>query len=100
MVFISTDEITRVQQNTEHVRNMCIIAHVDHGKTTLSDFLISSNGIISDNLAGQVRYMDSRPDEQEKLITMKSSSIALLFNHPTEKGMLCCCTIVHGLTLC
>jgi ribosome assembly protein 1 len=85
MVFVATEEITRVQQNTSHVRNMCIIAHVDHGKTTLSDFLISSNGIISESLAGQIRYMDSRPDEQEKLITMKSSSISLLYNHPEEK---------------
>ncbi len=88
MVYVETEQITRVQYNTDHVRNMCIIAHVDHGKTTLSDFLISSNGIISDSLAGQVRYMDSRPDEQEKLITMKSSSIALLYEHPEEKGML------------
>lgn len=39
--------------------NICILAHVDHGKTTLSDCLISSNAIISSKLAGKVRYMDS-----------------------------------------
>nr|WCZ58519.1 ribosome assembly protein 1 [Andalucia godoyi] len=62
-------------------RNICVLAHVDHGKTTLSDFLIASNGIISNKLAGKVRYMDSREDEQERMITMKSSSIALHYAH-------------------
>lgn len=54
-----------------------MLAHVDHGKSALSDALISSNGIINPRLAGQVRYLDSRADEQRRGITMKSSSIAL-----------------------
>lgn len=57
--------------------NICMLAHVDHGKSALSDCLISANGIISSRMAGKVRYMDSRPDEQLRGITMKSSSIAL-----------------------
>ncbi|KAG5457089.1 MAG: P-loop containing nucleoside triphosphate hydrolase protein, partial [Olpidium bornovanus] len=60
-------------------RNICILAHVDHGKTTLSDSLLASNGIISSKLAGKVRYLDSRPDEQERGITMEASAISLLF---------------------
>ena len=44
--------------------NICVLAHVDHGKTTLTDSLIATNGIISGRLAGQLRYMDSRDDEQ------------------------------------
>uniref|UniRef100_A0A667GKU0 Tr-type G domain-containing protein n=1 Tax=Lynx canadensis TaxID=61383 RepID=A0A667GKU0_LYNCA len=47
------------------------------GKTTLADCLISSNGIISSRLAGKLRYMDSREDEQVRGITMKSSAISL-----------------------
>ncbi|KAJ3333923.1 Cytoplasmic GTPase/eEF2-like protein (ribosomal biogenesis) [Blyttiomyces sp. JEL0837] len=50
-----------------------------HGKTTLSDSLLASNGIISSKLAGKVRYLDSREDEQERGITMKSSGISLFF---------------------
>ena len=61
------------------VRNICILAHVDHGKTSLADSLIATNGAISSRLAGKLRYMDSRPDEQERGITMKSSAIALFY---------------------
>jgi ribosome assembly protein 1 len=57
--------------------NMCMLAHVDHGKSALSDALVASNGHISARTAGHVRYMDSRADEQRRGITMKSSSIAL-----------------------
>ncbi|OLP84628.1 Ribosome assembly protein 1 [Symbiodinium microadriaticum] len=61
----------------DNVRNICILAHVDHGKTTCADNLISTNGFISPQSAGKIRYLDSREDEQEREITMKSSSIAL-----------------------
>lgn len=67
--------VTRLQ---ERIRNICVLAHVDHGKTTLSDNLIASNGIISNRLVGEMRYLDSRDDEQERGITMKSSSISLV----------------------
>ncbi|KAJ3196953.1 Cytoplasmic GTPase/eEF2-like protein (ribosomal biogenesis) [Irineochytrium annulatum] len=71
--------LSQLQANQENIRNICILAHVDHGKTTLSDSLLASNGIISSKLAGKVRYLDSREDEQERGITMKSSGISLYF---------------------
>ena len=71
-----------LQKDASHIRNICILAHVDHGKTTLADALVASNGIISSRLAGQLRYMDSRPDEQERGITMKSSAVSLSFQCP------------------
>lgn len=66
--------------NTTNIRNICILAHVDHGKTTIADSLIASNGIISQRMAGKMRYLDSRKDEQERGITMKSSSISLKYS--------------------
>lgn len=77
-----------LQHSPECIRNICVLAHVDHGKTTLSDFLIASNGIISNKLAGKIRYLDSREDEQERCITMKASSIALTYQHlgPDKSG--------------
>ncbi len=52
----------------------------DHGKTSLTDALLATNGIISPRLAGKIRYLDSRPDEQLRGITMESSAISLLFS--------------------
>ncbi|KAG0309483.1 Cytoplasmic GTPase/eEF2-like protein (ribosomal biogenesis) [Dissophora globulifera] len=79
MPSIPESALIRLQANQDHVRNICILAHVDHGKTTLSDSLLASNGIISSKLAGKVRYLDSREDEQERGITMESSAISLYF---------------------
>ncbi|KAM4035834.1 elongation factor-like GTPase 1 [Anomaloglossus baeobatrachus] len=77
MGLVSLEKIIALQKKTANIRNICILAHVDHGKTTLADCLISSNGIISNRLAGKLRYMDSREDEQIRGITMKSSAISL-----------------------
>ena len=79
------EDIHAIQSTPDKVRNMCILAHVDHGKTTLADALVASNGIISQKMAGKLRYLDSRKDEQERGITMKSSCISLGYQD-TESG--------------
>ncbi|CAG8439651.1 10899_t:CDS:10 [Ambispora gerdemannii] len=79
MPVVTSSQLAKLQSRPENIRNICILAHVDHGKTTLSDSLLASNGIISNKLAGKVRYLDSREDEQERGITMEASGISLYF---------------------
>lgn len=71
-------ELIYCMNDPKCIRNVCILAHVDHGKTTLADLLLSTNRLVSKRLAGFLRYLDDRPDEQEKGITMKSSAVSLL----------------------
>ncbi|KAM6595965.1 hypothetical protein CsatA_006489 [Cannabis sativa] len=67
--------------DTRNIRNICILAHVDHGKTTLADHLIASSGggLLHPKLAGRLRFMDYLDEEQRRAITMKSSSIGLRY---------------------
>ncbi|KAG2443951.1 hypothetical protein HXX76_002290 [Chlamydomonas incerta] len=76
---VSMEVLVALQSKQDRVRNLCILAHVDHGKTTLSDHLIGSNGLIHPRMQGELRYLDSREDEQARGITMKASAISLLY---------------------
>jgi len=58
---------------------MSVIAHVDHGKSTLTDSLIAKAGIIAGEAAGNARTTDTRADEQERGITIKSTGVSLYF---------------------
>jgi elongation factor 2 len=59
----------------KNIRNMSVIAHVDHGKSTLTDSLVCKAGIIAQQKAGEMRFTDTRKDEQERCITIKSTYI-------------------------
>ncbi|MCQ9140766.1 GTP-binding protein, partial [Bacillus amyloliquefaciens] len=62
-----------------NIRNMSVIAHVDHGKSTLTDSLVSKAGIIAGARAGETRFTDTRKDEQDRCITIKSTAISMFF---------------------
>ncbi|KAG6897765.1 hypothetical protein C0992_011434 [Termitomyces sp. T32_za158] len=65
--------------DSANIRIITTLGHVDHGKTTLMDTLLAANNIISARMAGKMRYLDSREDEQERGITMESSAVSLKF---------------------
>ena len=58
-------------------RLVTIVAHVDHGKTSLADNLITANGIINEKMSGSLRYLDSTEEERRRGITMHASAIGL-----------------------
>lgn len=60
------------------LRNVCVVGHIDHGKSSLVDWLVAENGVIPWRLAGELRYMDSDPDEQARGITMRASAVSLI----------------------
>lgn len=67
----------KLMSNTKNIRNIAIIAHIDHGKSTLTDNLVATAGLISKELAGQQVFMDSYVLEQERGITINSSNVSV-----------------------
>ncbi|KAE8355294.1 P-loop containing nucleoside triphosphate hydrolase protein [Aspergillus coremiiformis] len=86
MVNFTLEEIRSLMDKPKNIRNMSVIAHVDHGKSTLSDSLVQRAGIIAAAKAGEARFMDTRADEQERGITIKSTAISLYskFDDPED----------------
>jgi len=75
----TVDQIREIMFIPNQIRNMSVIAHVDHGKSTLTDSLIARAGIISEANAGNARFTDTRADEQERGITIKSTGVSLYY---------------------
>jgi elongation factor 2 len=75
------EEIVKLMNSPERIRNTSIIAHVDHGKTTLSDSLLAAAGIISEQTAGQKLFLDSWELEQKRQMTVFASNISLAHNY-------------------
>ena len=63
--------------NKENIRNIAIIAHVDHGKTTLVDCMLKQSGVFRDNQQVQERVLDSNDLEKERGITILSKNISI-----------------------
>jgi len=84
MVNFTVDQIRKIMNLKKNIRNMSVIAHVDHGKSTLTDSLVSKAGIIASAKAGETRFTDTRKDEQERCITIKSTAISLYYELEKE----------------
>jgi elongation factor 2 len=82
----TVDQIRQIMDKTDDIRSMSVIAHVDHGKSTLTDSLICKAGIISSKAAGDARFTDTRADEQERGVTIKSTGVSLYFEHDEDDG--------------
>ncbi len=67
----------KLMANTKNIRNIAIIAHIDHGKSTLTDNLVATAGLISKDLAGEQVFMDSYILEQERGITINASNVSV-----------------------
>ncbi|OLS27505.1 MAG: Elongation factor 2 [Candidatus Heimdallarchaeota archaeon LC_3] len=83
MARFTVEEAEKLMMDRKYVRNLGIIAHIDHGKSTLADSLLAASGLVKDDIAGRARATDTREDEQERGITIKTTGISL---HHIYKG--------------
>ncbi len=72
----------------EQVRDIGIIAHIDHGKTTLTDSLVADSGIISEDHAGEQLFTDFMEEEQERGITIQTAAVSLAHEYEGNEYLI------------
>ena len=88
MKYKSTEQVMKIIKNKEQIRNFGVIAHVDHGKTTMSDSLLANSGIIAPSAAGTALALDSMKQEQERGITIVQANITLHFTKDDKEYVI------------
>ncbi|MDC4217339.1 MAG: elongation factor EF-2, partial [Candidatus Nitrosopumilus limneticus] len=86
--FKSTQEVMKIIKNKKNIRNFGVIAHVDHGKTTMSDSLLAYSGIIAPSAAGKALAMDFDKEEQARGITIYQANVTLLFTQKDQEYVI------------
>ncbi|MFB6077815.1 MAG: elongation factor EF-2 [Halarchaeum sp.] len=82
------EQCERLMDNPDQIRNIAIAAHVDHGKTTLTDNLLAGAGMISDETAGEQLAMDTEEDEQERGITIDAANVSMTHEYEDEDHLI------------
>ncbi|MET1123864.1 MAG: elongation factor EF-2 [Archaeoglobaceae archaeon] len=82
------EKIKELMYKPERIRNMGIVAHIDHGKTTLSDNLLAGAGMISEELAGQQLYLDFDEQERERGITINAANVSMVHEYKGEEYLI------------
>ncbi len=82
------EEVAKIMRNVDQIRNVAIVAHVHHGKTTLTDSLLAKAGIISKQVAGEVLYTNYEAIEKDRKMTIKSANISLAFDYQGKEYII------------
>ena len=82
------EEAQKLLVNRDLVRNLGVIAHIDHGKSTLTDSLLAASGLLAEKVAGEARATDTREDEQERGITIKTTGISLVHDYEKQTHLV------------
>ncbi|MDO8841566.1 elongation factor EF-2, partial [Methanocalculus sp.] len=82
------ERVSELMDKPEYIRNIGIVAHIDHGKTTFSDNLLSGAGMISEELAGRQLFMDSDAEEQARGITIDASNVSMVHEYNGKEYLI------------
>jgi len=82
------DRVVKIMKKPEHIRNIAICAHIDHGKTTFSDNLLAGCGMMSKEDAGKALKMDFHEDEQERGITIDTAAVSMVHNFENDEYLI------------
>ena len=84
----STEQVLKIIKDKNQIRNFGVIAHVDHGKTTMSDSLLAHSGIIAPSAAGKALALDYMKEEQERGITIVQANVTLHYKQDDDEYVI------------